>query len=101
MWLVCRERNRVLAKETRKKNKQDREDLNREAELLRFQNRMLVQSIKELLELGDIADVDDSNPNIVAIKEVVHKADVKLDMALVRNRALARILNSEGTTNER
>lgn len=76
-----------MAKETRKKNKQDREDLNREAELLRFQNKMMVQSIKELLEEVDKPECDMSDLTVAAIREAVLRVDCKLD--------LAKILGSE------
>jgi aspartyl aminopeptidase len=99
--LFYRERNRLLAKETRKRNKQQRENLSKEAELLRYQNKMLVQSIKEVLDVVDL-DVDQSNPTVVAIKDIVYGSKKRDDSSIgfKDSEAILRIISKkEGKDN--
>lgn len=52
-------------------------NLVRETEILRFQNSMLLQSIKEVMGLVR-KDSDHSNPTMQAIQEVMSKAELNI-----------------------
>ena len=66
---LYRERNRILARETRRKNKNEFEQLQRDADLLRYENRVLRQSIKEVLE--SLNSGDDTSMSLESVKEAL------------------------------
>lgn len=98
--LWYRERNRLLAKESRQKKTMESTNLVKETELLRYQNSMLLQSINEVMSIVQ-KDLHQSNPIVQAISEVITKAEINMIRDIPTFDAIATHSESESDNNSK
>lgn len=67
----------MFAKEARKRTKNSQDRTSREAETLRYVNKMLMQSIEDVLAMTDVEESKHTHPTVLAMKKVLSEAAMR------------------------